>query len=107
MISPIYDELADKSSQDRLRLCILHKRLRGPMSSSVLGEVFSSLVPLRSERGECVPEVIVQYAQEAEKPYELVGTKAPYFGALVPLRSERSENVPEVIVQYAQSGPDW
>ncbi|MCR5403193.1 MAG: hypothetical protein K6E91_05145, partial [Butyrivibrio sp.] len=46
-----------------LRLCILHKQLRGPMSSSVLSEVFSSLVPLRSERSESVPEVIVQYAQ--------------------------------------------
>ena len=31
-----FDELPDKSSPGRLRLCILHNRLSGPMSSSVL-----------------------------------------------------------------------
>ncbi len=58
-----YYEPTDKSSPGQFRLCILHNRLSGPMSSSVLSEVFSCLVPLRSERSESVSEVIVQYAQ--------------------------------------------
>ncbi len=43
--------------------CKLHEQLSGPKSSSALGEVLSSLVLLRSERSESVPEDAVQFAR--------------------------------------------